>query len=251
LTDSDPQQVGVAPREVSPLSPLRQAPSTGSGDALSPSKGRRQGVAGAGRTAALANQFIARARSLLKASPSANMVLLRGFSLLPHLPPMGELYRIRPAAIAAYPMYRGLARIVGMEVLPTGDTLEAELETLAEHYEKYDFFYVHFKKTDRAGEDGDFEGKVQALEEVDRALPRLLDLKPEVVVVTGDHSTPALLKGHSWHPVPLLISSPWCRPDEAQFSERACARGSLGHLPATQVMPLALAHALKLTKYGA
>jgi 2,3-bisphosphoglycerate-independent phosphoglycerate mutase len=149
-------------------------------------------------------------------------------------------------------MYRGLARLVGMEALETGTTFEDELKTLRENYDRYDFFFIHVKATDSAGEDGDFNRKVEAIEQVDAALPGLTDLNPEVIIVTGDHSTPALLKGHSWHPVPLLLYSPWCRPDGATgFSESACVLGGLGRFPATEIMPLAMAHSLKLSKFGA
>jgi 2,3-bisphosphoglycerate-independent phosphoglycerate mutase len=149
-------------------------------------------------------------------------------------------------------MYRGLAKLVGMEVLDTGGTIAEEFDTLARHYSDFDFLYLHIKQTDSAGEDGDFERKVEVIEEVDALLPRLIALEPEVIVVTGDHSTPALLKAHSWHPVPLLLYSRWCRPESVhEFSERACALGALGRFPATQVMPLALAHALRLEKFGA
>jgi 2,3-bisphosphoglycerate-independent phosphoglycerate mutase len=228
LSDSDPQHIGLEPKAVTPLSP------------------------NAARAAALANEFIAKARELLVCSQPANMVLLRGFSRIPSFPSLREIYRLQPAAIAAYPMYRGLAKLVGMEVLDTGGTIAEEFDTLARHYSDFDFLYLHIKQTDSAGEDGDFERKVEVIEEVDALLPRLLALEPEVIVVTGDHSTPALLKAHSWHPVPLLLYSRWCRPESVhEFSERACALGALGRFPATQVMPLALAHALRLEKFGA
>jgi 2,3-bisphosphoglycerate-independent phosphoglycerate mutase len=228
LSDSDPQKDGLAPVEVKPL------------------------AAGARATARLANRFIAQARALLRGEKTANMVLLRGFSHVPGLPSMSELFRLRPAAIASYPVYRGLAKLVGMAVLPTGPGLEDALNTLAQNWARYDFFFVHVKEADMAGEDGDFDRKVRVIEEVDGQLPRVLALKPDVLVVTGDHSTPALLKGHSWHPVPFLLYSSTCRPDGiAEFGERACGRGALGLFPSLHVLPLALAHAGKLVKYGA
>ncbi len=228
LSDSDPQQVGLAPRSVISLSHQ------------------------AARTAEIANDFLAQAKAALDQSQPANMVLLRGFSQHPDFPSLGELYKLRPAAIAAYPMYRGLAKVVGMEVLETGDTIADEFDTLAKHYQDYDFFYVHIKQADSAGEDGDFERKVRVIEEVDAQMPRLLALDPDVLIITADHSTPALLRAHSWHPVPVLLHSRWCRVDDArQFSGRACATGALGRFPATQIMPLALAHALRLDKFGA
>jgi 2,3-bisphosphoglycerate-independent phosphoglycerate mutase len=170
----------------------------------------------------------------------------------PDLPQMNDVYKLKPAAIASYPMYRGLAKLVGMEVLETGTTMEAEIATLKENYSRYDYFFVHVKGTDAAGEDGDFKRKVKVIEETDKALGDLISLEPDVIVVTGDHSTPAALKGHSWHPVPVLLHSRWCRPDsETRFSEKACIRGGLGQFPAMQIMPLAMANAQKLAKYGA
>ena len=165
---------------------------------------------------------------------------------------MREVYKLTPAVIASYPMYRGLARLVGMDVLETGASVEDELATLKQNYNNYDFFFLHIKQMDAAGEDGDFDRRVRIMEQVDRALSGLISIAPDVIVVTGDHSTPALLKGHSWHPVPVLLYSKWCRPDRvSKFSESACILGGLGRFPATQVMPLAMANALKLNKFGA
>ncbi|MBA7651632.1 2,3-bisphosphoglycerate-independent phosphoglycerate mutase [subsurface metagenome] len=200
----------------------------------------------------VANKFVAQARTVLAKHHPANMVLLRGFSQRPHLPTMPEVYKLKPAAIAAYPMYRGLAKLVGMEVLETGAAITDEMATLKKNYANYDFFFLHIKGTDSAGEDGDFERKVKLIEEADKSIPVLTGLKPEVIVVTGDHSTPALLKSHSWHPLPLVLYSEWCRPDRVgEFSESACISGGLGRFSATQIMPLAMAHALKLAKFGA
>ncbi len=165
---------------------------------------------------------------------------------------MSEIYKLKSAAIASYPMYRGLAKVVGMEILETGTTIEDEFQTLRQNYTSYDFFFLHIKGTDTAGEDGDFDAKVRIIEEVDKALPGMTSLEPDVIVVTGDHSTPALLKAHSWHLLPVLLYSKWCRPDGViEFSELACISGGLGRLPATELMPLAMANALKLTKFGA
>ena len=228
VSDSDPQQLGVSPKVVTALQPE------------------------AAKTASIANKFISQAERILAEQHPANMLLLRGFSERPEFPAMGEIYRLKPAAIAVYPMYRGLARLVGMEILNTGTSLEDEIKTLKENYSNYDFFFLHVKWTDSAGEDGDFERKIRVIEELDRALPGLIDTGPDVLIVTGDHSTPAILKGHSWHPVPVLLYSRWCRPDRVrEFSESACASGGLGRFPATQVMPLAMANALKLAKFGA
>jgi len=228
VSDSDPQQTGMAPKAV---------------------KAKRST---ARRTANIANEFIAQAKSILAKRHPANMVLLRGFSQRPDIPTMSEVYKLKPAAIAAYPMYRGLAKLVGMQLLKTGAAIAEEFATLKQNYADYDFFFLHIKGTDSAGEDGDFNRKVSAIEEIDKALPALTGLKPDVIVVTGDHSTPALLKGHSWHAVPILLYSKWCRADRVgEFSETTCITGGLGRFPATQVMPLAMANALKLNKFGA
>jgi 2,3-bisphosphoglycerate-independent phosphoglycerate mutase len=228
VTESDPQQTGVTPEAITALSPEAE------------------------RLAGVANQFVAQAKARLAGHHPANMVLLRGFSRQPGFPTMTEIYKLKPAAIAIYPMYRGLARLVGMEVVETGTTLEDEFATLKQNYANYDFFFLHVKWTDSAGEDGDFDRKVRILEQIDATLPSLVNLEPDVIVVTGDHSTPAVLRGHSWHPVPVLICSKYCRPDRVkEFSESAFISGGLGRFHATQIMPLAMANALKLTKFGA
>ena len=228
VTESDPQQVGVFPKPIAALSPE------------------------AVKLAHVANQFIARAKPILAEHHPSNMFLLRGFSQHPHLPTMQEIYQLKPAAIAVYPMYRGLAQLVGMEILKTGTTVEDEFATLKHNYTDYDFFFVHIKGTDSAGEDGDFSHKVEVLEQIDNDLPRLTGLDPDVIVVAGDHSTPAMLSGHSWHPVPVILYSKWCRPDKVrEFSESACLSGGLGRFPAMYIMPLAMANALKLNKFGA
>ncbi|MFC1983947.1 2,3-bisphosphoglycerate-independent phosphoglycerate mutase [Chloroflexota bacterium] len=228
VSDSDPQQIGVTPKVINAQS------------------------SEAGKMASIANQFTAQAKTALTECHPANMVLLRGFSGQPHFPTISEVYKLKPAVIASYPMYRGLAKLVGMEVLETGATIEEEFTTLKQNYANYDFFFLHVKGADSAGEDGDFDRKVGVIEQFDRALSSLTTMGPDVIVVTGDHSTPALLKGHSWHPVPLLLYSQWCRPDNvSEFGESACVSGGLGRFPATQIMPLAMANALKLNKFGA
>jgi len=228
VSDSDPQQVGVAPKVITALSPE------------------------ANRMASIANRFVAQAKMTLAEHYPANMILLRGFSIRPYFSTIGEVYKLRPAVIASYPMYRGIAKLVGMEVLEAGTTIEDEFNALKQNYTNYDFFFLHIKETDTAGEDSDFDRKVRIIEQVDIALSELVSMEPDVMVVTGDHSTPALLGGHSWHPVPIVLYSKWCRPDRvSEFSESACVFGGLGRFPATQVMLLAMANALKLTKYGA
>lgn len=228
ITETDPQALGVAPRRANGMAPE------------------------AGPAATLVNRFVERARPLLADAAPANMVLLRGFDRLPELPQLPQLCGLRAAAIAAYPMYRGLARLVGMEVLKTGTTFAEEIATLRQHWEAYDLFFLHYKDTDTAGEDGEFAAKVAALERLDRFIPEILALQPDVFVVTGDHASPAILRGHGWQPVPVLIFSAYCGADPvSQFTERACAGGSLGVFPAHSLMPLILANGLRLTKFGA
>ena len=227
VTETDPQILGVPPKRVEAMNP------------------------GAEKTAAAANALIEGAREALGDRDRANMVLLRGFSQLPELPDFGQMYRLNPAAIAAYPMYRGLAKVAGMTVIPTGPNFQAEVETLAQRFQEHDFFYLHYKPADAAGEDGDFNAKVQALEALDEFIPGLLDLQPDAFVVAGDHSTPSILAAHGWQPVPLLIHSKLTLGEGiAAFDERNCAAGSLGRIPATHLMFLALAHAGKLVKFG-
>ncbi|MAG34696.1 MAG: phosphoglycerate mutase [Dehalococcoidia bacterium] len=228
LTDSDPQVTGRPPLPVQP----------------------QHGEAG--RTADLVNQYVAQAHRILVEEEPANAVLLRGFAERPSLPSLSELHSLRPAAIAVYPMYRGLARVAGMTVLDTGSDFTAEVETLRQHWDEYDFFFVHYKWTDSAGEDGDFCRKVELLEEFDAHIPALLDIASDVLVVAGDHSTPAIMAAHSWHPVPFLLHAKTAFPDlTSVFSERACMQGGLGRFPATDGMRLMLAHAGKLSKFGA
>ncbi len=229
LSDTDPLSTGVKPLEVRPLDER------------------------SGKAAYYANEFIRQAGDLLRGRSPANYILLRGFDQLPSIPSYPEMFKLRAAAIAVNGMYRGVARLAGMEVLPlTGAALEDEFSALENSWQDYDFFYLHYKKTDTCGESGDFAGKVKAIEEFDAQVPRLLALEPDVVIVGGDHSSPAVLRAHSWHPVPLLLYGKHVRPDGvAAFGESACARGSLGLIPARQVMPLALANAGRVAKYGA
>jgi 2,3-bisphosphoglycerate-independent phosphoglycerate mutase len=228
--DTDPQQLGV------PSLPARALD-----EASEP-------------TALLLNDWIDAARRILKDHSPANSLNLRGVARDPGLPKFLEVYGLKAAAIATYPMYRGVAKLVGMDVLPVGgETVDDEVKTLQTHWDEYDYFFFHVKKTDSSGEDGDFERKASVIAHVDEAvIPAILDLGPNVFIVTGDHSTPSALKSHSWHPVPTLLWSAHVRPDGIrEFGERACARGSLGVFPATDEMSLALGHALRLTKYGA
>lgn len=202
--------------------------------------------------AGIVNAFLRRARAVLEDQAPANGCLLRGFSGVPSIPGLKELYRLRSAALAAYPMYQGIARLLGMEVLPHDGSLGGMMRSLQAYWDEYDLFYIHVKKPDVRGEDGDFQGKVEALEEVDFHLTTVMDLMPSVLVITGDHSTPSVLRAHSWHPVPLLLASPQGLPDETViFGERSCSRGSLGILEGQELMGLMLGHALRLLKFGA
>ncbi|AMA76119.1 phosphoglycerate mutase [Thermus parvatiensis] len=231
ITDTDPQKTGLPPLEAKPLNEA------------------------SAKTARIVNLLSQRIREALKDEPRINGALFRGASQKPRFPSFQEVYGLRAAAVASYPMYKGLAALVGMEVLPVegeGDAHEGKLKALRENWERFDFFYLHFKKTDAKGEDGDFWGKVGEIERFDALLPEILALGPDVLALTGDHSTPALLKAHSWHPVPLLLKGPFLRRDEARrFTEAEALKGSLGHLRGVELMPLLLAHAGRLLKYGA
>lgn len=230
IHDTDPQVTGVAPL---------------------PAKAY---AASAEHTAKLFNQWIAAAHQVIAGQPKANGLTLRGFATDPGLPTFKDSYNLKAACVAVYPMYRGVSKLVGMDVIEfEGDMPADEFATVARYWKEYDFFFIHIKKTDSMGEDGNFDGKVKVIESVDQALPTLLALQPDVLMITGDHSTPALLHSHSWHPVPFLLWAPAsARPDDqVVYGERACARGGLGTFPATDTLPLALGHALRLVKYGA
>jgi 2,3-bisphosphoglycerate-independent phosphoglycerate mutase len=228
VADTDPQAVGVAP-----LDPVAGTPA-------------------AARTAEVARAFVAEARRILSDEPKANGLVLRGFAARPALPSLRELYRLRSAAIAVYPMYKGLARLAGMTLVGNPHSLDEQVEELASAWNDYDFFFLHFKYTDSTGEDGAFDAKVARIEELDRKIPAIMALGPDVLLVTGDHSTPSRLRSHSWHPVPTLLVADTCRPDGlAAFSESACLRGGLGQFEAKHLMLLAMAHAMRLGKYGA
>jgi len=229
LTDSDPQATGVPPLDVRAL------------DAESE------------RTAAVATEFAAKAVEVLEPHAPANGVLMRGFSTYPDMPTLDDLYGIRPVAIAFYPMYRGVARYAGMDVVTEGiNGFDDELDALEANFDKYDYFFLHYKYTDSAGEDNNFELKVNRLEEADGAIPRIAALDPTVIAVTGDHSTPSVFGAHSWHPVPVILNGPFIRTDDVtEFTERACLAGGLGRFPGKELMPLMLAHAGRLDKFGA
>lgn len=207
------------------------------------------------QTAALVNAFVAQAEATLADEPQVNGVLFRGYSDVPHFPSYADVYQLRAACIASYPMYKGLASLVGMDVLTVEgeeDALDGKLQALRDNWDNYDFFYLHIKKTDSTGEDGDFAAKVKKVELFDALLPKILELGPDVFAIAGDHSTPSTLATHSWHPVPVLIKSAWGRKDVAQrYTEEEAQKGSLSYRKGTELMPLLMANALKLQKFGA
>jgi len=228
IADTDPQKEGNAPLQPAALSK------------------------NAGRVSRIAEKLINTAHEILKNEEKANFILTRGFSNMPNIPNFDEAFGLNALAIATYPMYRGLARLVGMDTPALEGSVEDEIIFLKKKYKEHDFFFLHVKKVDSYGEDGNFEGKAERIAEFDKLLPLILELKPEVLVITGDHSTPALMKGHSWHPVPVLLKSPYVLGGLSNaFSERECVKGELGIFPAFNIMPLALAHAGRLKKFGA
>ena len=229
LADTDPQRTG--------LEPLPVKPTDGSPEAE--------------KSASLANAFVEQADGILEDRHPANTVLLRGFGMHPNLPSFEKVYELEAAAIASYPMYKGLARLAGIEVLKEGEGISGEFETLEQNWDAHDFFFLHVKPTDAAGEDGDFGRKSGIIEEVDAQIPAVLDLGPDAFAITGDHATPARLKSHSWHGVPFLLHSPYTLPSAESFGERPCAGGTLGAFPAEEIMGYLMGHALKLNRYGA
>ncbi|MGC9323536.1 MAG: 2,3-bisphosphoglycerate-independent phosphoglycerate mutase [Desulfomonilia bacterium] len=228
LTETDPQRTGLKPLPVKALHPEAE------------------------KSAKLLNEWIKQACALLKDERPANGCTLRGIAKDPGLPSYQEVYGLTACAIATYPMYKGIARLVGMDVVDAGDTVETEVQTLKDYWEDYDFFFFHVKKTDSAGEDGNFDAKVSVIEQTDLIIPDLMELQPDVLLITGDHSTPSVLKSHSWHELPILLYAKNIRVDSVnEFGEGACMHGGLGHIRHIDIMPLAMAHADKLSKYGA
>ncbi len=228
VADTDPQATGVPPLEPRALADDSH------------------------ETVKVAEEFIKQARELLADQPQANCCTLRGVSPKPNPPSYEEVYGLDAAAIAVYPMYKGLAQLVGMDVIGEAQTLDEQMTVLEENWQRYDFFFIHYKYTDSTGEDGNFEAKVKKTEEVDTCVPRIMALGPDVFICTGDHSTPAMLSSHSWHPVPTLLWAKHCRTDPCEnFGEAECLRGGLGQFEAKYLMPLALANAGRLAKFGA
>lgn len=226
--DTDPQQTGIPP--------------------LDPSRGEHS----SSKTAKLAKDLLDQIKDILKDEKQANFILTRGFAQLPSWPSFAERWKLKPAAVAGYPMYRGVARLFGMPVVATPTEAKGICEEAAKALKDHTFVFAHFKYTDKTGEDGDLDAKVKRIEEMDAALPALLDAKPDVLLITGDHSTPPTIKAHSWHAVPLLMQAPYLRgPFLDRFHEKTCIQGEIGTITAKEIIPLALAHADKLQKFGA
>lgn len=228
VADTDPQATGVPP-----LAAIAKDP-------------------GSAKMAKICDEFIAQVKALLKDEPKANCCTLRGITGKPSIPSFEEVYGLKAAAIAVYPMYKGLASLVGMDVVGEAQTVEEQMEVLKANWDKYDFFFIHFKYTDSTGEDGNFDAKVKRTEEYDAAVPQIMALKPDVFISTGDHSTPAMLSSHSWHPVPTLLWAEHCRCDGAtSFGEQQCLNGGMGQFEAKHLMTMAMANAGRLAKFGA
>jgi len=230
ITDNDPQKDGYSPKIIKANS----------------SEGEK--------TSKIVNKFLNRVTELIKEKTPMNYILIRGFSKYPDIPSMNKVYGLNSACIAVYPMYKGLAKLVGMKILDVpGEKISDEITTLKKEYNNYDFFYVHIKETDTFGEDGNFLAKVNKLNEIDGFIPEILELNPDVLVITGDHATPSVLKGHSWHFVPVMIYTKYALyPNISnRFTERECLKGYLGILPAKEIMSIALANTFKLSKFGA
>jgi 2,3-bisphosphoglycerate-independent phosphoglycerate mutase len=228
VNDTDPQVVGAAPLKAGGADPA------------------------SAKTAEIVNQFVAEAVKVLADQAPINGATLRGFARFPKIATFADVYGLRAAALAVYPMYKGLARLVGMDILDCGTTLQDQVATLKRVWADHDFFFLHFKYTDSTGEDGNFPAKVQMIEKFDAIIPEVRALKPDVLIVTGDHSTPSKMRSHSWHPVPTLLVADRCRTDGVtEFGESSCLRGGLGQFEAKYLMLHAMAHAGRLGKYGA
>jgi 2,3-bisphosphoglycerate-independent phosphoglycerate mutase len=230
LEDTDPQKEGVPPLDIRATDDTR----------------------GSSRTARVAQKALKQAMHVLASEKKANGVLARGFAMRPNWPTMEERFGVNPAVIAGTPMYRGVARLVGMEALDATNEIARDVASMAAKWDKYNYFFLHYKHTDKAGEDGNFDAKVRYIEEADAAIPAIMELAPDVLIITADHSTPCAMKGHSWHPVPALLWARTARRDgPKKFCEKSCLQGNLGLRPSMHLMPLALAHAGRLAKFGA
>ena len=228
VSETDPQIEGVHPLVAQPLSSDAQS------------------------TVGIVKEFVCKATEILSSfEGEANGILLRGFSSLPTLPDFGRQYALSPAAIAAYPMYKGLAGLIGMDVIQSEQTFEGEIDALEANFDDgHNFFFLHYKPADSAGEDGDFIAKVRQLENFSHQINRVIEMEPDVLVICGDHSTPSFTASHSWHPVPVLIKSTYSEGTGTVFNEKTCREGALGTMQAEHLMLQVLAHANKLKKFG-
>ncbi len=231
LTDADPHREGQPVPKVEPVNAKS---------------------AKAQKAAALIAEFYQLALPILKDRQPANGFLMRGIAHQPKLELFEERYQLRPACLAVYPMYKGLAQLVGMKKIEGAQTISDQFETYLNEYDNYDFFFIHYKYTDMHGEDGNFDAKRKSIEELDRALPLLLEKKPDVLAITGDHSTPCKVRGHSWHPQPVLLHSEYSGCDKLErFTETGANLGSLGVFDAKFLIRHMQANALMFDKYGA
>jgi 2,3-bisphosphoglycerate-independent phosphoglycerate mutase len=231
LTDADPNREGFAIPTVKPRDPKS---------------------AGQKRTAKLIAEFFKIALPIITKEKPANGFLMRGIAHQPKIPLFEERYKLRPAALAVYPMYKGMAQLVGMKKIEGPQTIKEQFERYVAEYDNFDFFFIHYKYTDKYGEDGNFAAKKKAIEDFDAALPILLSKKPDVLAITGDHSTPCSVKGHSWHPQPVLLHSAYSGSDKLQrFTETGANSGSLGQFEAKYLMRLMQANARLFDKFGA
>ncbi len=228
IIDTDPQKIDLPPLEAKALNPESET------------------------TARLTRRFLEQAHRVLADEKKANTLLLRGFAKHRPYKSMMERFKLKSLAIANYPMYRGVAFLLNMDLHPVLPDVKSQFEAVKQTYDSHDFFFVHVKATDARGEDGNFDEKIKVIEEVDSLIPILTELHPDVFVVTADHSTPAVMKSHSWHPVPVLLKSASCRPDTVvHFDEISCIQGGLGRQPSMNLMPIILANAQRLMKFGA
>ena len=231
LSDADPHREGLPVPQAAPVNPKSVK---------------------AKKAAKLVAGFYQAALPLLAQKKPANGFLMRGIAHQPEIPLFQDRYGLRPACIAVYPMYKGLAQLVGMTKLEGPQTIAQQFERYLAERANYDFFFIHFKYTDMYGEDGNFAAKRKAIEEVDAALPILLRQKPDVLVITGDHSTPCVMKGHSWHPQPVMLHSAFSGSDKLErFTDTGANAGSLGVFPAKYLIRLMQANARMLDKFGA
>src|SRR6516225_3980608 len=231
LTDADPNREGLPVPTVKPRDPQN---------------------AGQKKVAKLIADFYKAALPVIAGEKPANGFLMRGIAHQPHIPLFEDRYKLKPAALAVYPMYKGLAQLVGMKKIEGPQTISEQFERYLAEYDNFDFFFIHYKYTDKYGEDGNFAAKKKAIEDFDAALPILLRKKPDVLAITGDHSTPVAIRGHSWHPQPVLLHSANSGSDKLdRFTETGANTGSLGVFESKYLLRLMQANAKMFDKFGA